>query len=255
YFGKIGRVADNSLRYRPDDHRLYWSSIRSIEIGPDNSVWLAGWESRLARYFPEDDHWEIYDSDLSDAQVSDVVAAEDQNGLYWLGTNQGIVKMSSEECHFIPYESELGIVEGEIDPASGDIWWATSNNGGILLNPESSSLSFPIRHLKGRRFSDMQKGLDDTFWFAGYKELIRVFDGERQVISIDELPTATAVGIGPDFRPWIGTNEGIFYQTGQEWVALTSADGLADNQIVDILTASDGTLWVLTKGGISQYSP
>jgi ligand-binding sensor domain-containing protein len=36
---------------------------------------------------------------------------------------------------------------------------------------------------------------------------------------------------------------------------LTTADGLADNWVLDVVAAADGVVWVATYGGLSRYEP
>jgi ligand-binding sensor domain-containing protein len=47
----------------------------------------------------------------------------------------------------------------------------------------------------------------------------------------------------------------VFTPLGTDWSTITTADGLADNHVTQIVSANDGSLWFVTKGGISHYQP
>ena len=256
YIGDIGRVAEDELRYRPDDYRLYWRSIRSILVPPDDSVWLAGWEGRLARFVTGENRWEIYERDLSTAEVRALVVTEDKA---WFGSSAGVVALDtngSGSCVLIQSQEELNVISGQFDPITGNVWWATDNSGGYLLDRESEQLETPVLSLRGRNFVDTVRGPDDAIWFVTNQELITVLGERKTRIPFPEkFPDVTAVGIGPDFRPWVGTTEGLYFQRGQEWEAISTADGLAGEVIIDIFTASDGSTWVLSDGGVSRFAP
>jgi ligand-binding sensor domain-containing protein len=44
-------------------------------------------------------------------------------------------------------------------------------------------------------------------------------------------------------------------RVGQNWQAITTQDGLANNSIRHILVAADDTVWLVTDGGVSHYRP
>ena len=55
---------------------------------------------------------------------------------------------------------------------------------------------------------------------------------------------------------WAGTNgHGLLHHNSQGWTNLDSLDGLAQNDIVALLEASDGALWIVTEAGVSRYKP
>lgn len=256
YTGDVGRVTEDELRYRPEDYKLYWRSIRSILVPPDDSVWLAGWEGRLARFVTAENRWEIYERDLSTAEVRALVVTEDKA---WFGSSAGVVALDrdgSGACGLIQSQEELNVISGQFDPITENVWWATDNSGGYLLNRESERLETPVLSLRGRNFVDTVRGPDDAIWFVTNQELITVLGERKSRLPFpEEFPNVTAVGIGPDFRPWVGTDEGLYFQRGQAWESLATDDGLAGEVIIDIFTASDGAIWVLSDGGISRFAP
>jgi ligand-binding sensor domain-containing protein len=54
---------------------------------------------------------------------------------------------------------------------------------------------------------------------------------------------------------WFGSAGGASRFDGTIWKTYTSADSLADNDVMPIAEALDGTLWFDTWAGMSHYMP
>ncbi|MEM8861566.1 MAG: two-component regulator propeller domain-containing protein, partial [Chloroflexota bacterium] len=257
YFADLGRVSADELLYRPNDYRLYFEGITKVHIGNDGSMWVAGWEGRLARLLPEatssQDPWLFYQRELATAQVQELVM---QDGKAWLGTDSGVALIDTDGvCRMIPHRETLDVVAGEVSPDNQSIWWATRNSGGLELDLETEKLDWTIIHLRGRTFNDLTRAADDALWFVSNFELVRVDGSNRRVIELDSFESVSAVASGLDLRPWIATNRGISTLLGDSWQTLSTADGLLSNEVLDMIIDPDGTIWVLTESGVSQYRP
>ncbi|MEM9772941.1 MAG: two-component regulator propeller domain-containing protein [Chloroflexota bacterium] len=258
YFAEIGRLAEDELLYRPNDYRLYFEGITQLHTSSDGSVWVAGWEGRLARLLPEEnvapgaEPWLFYQRELSTAKVQEVVM---KDGKAWLGTDQGVAVIDNGICRMIPHRETLDVVAGNISPDGGSIWWATRNNGGLELDLATEKLDWTILHLRGRTFNDLTRAADDALWFVSDYELVRVDGDNRRVVELENFGSVTAVASGLDLRPWIATDRGISTLRGENWLTLSTADGLLSNEIIDMLIEPDGTIWVLSKSGLSQFAP
>ncbi|WP_439183495.1 hybrid sensor histidine kinase/response regulator transcription factor [Carboxylicivirga taeanensis] len=92
-------------------------------------------------------------------------------------------------------------------------------------------------------------------WLSDEKKYIRyLFDrindsgvGKNAILCIKE---------GKDGQMWIGSNGGGIFKLNPEngeIVNLTISDGLAQEQVYDILELEDGKLWFATHGGLANY--
>jgi len=256
-FGEVGRVAADELLYRPDDYRLYWSAVQSVLAHPDGSVWVAGWQGRIARYLPEDGSWLRYQQSLATAVVQDIVT---ENGEVWLGTDQGVVQFDGEICEMLPFRgSDLSVLGGISDPQTGNIWWGTANQGAVLYDAAEQRFTWPALYLRGRRIQAVGQSASAEIWFADEISLYNVADNGRETITLGtELVGAEGIqslAIDRNGRPWVGTAYGVLTPAGGGWQSLTTADGLASNQISVIRITADGTMWFVTDGGLSRYTP
>lgn len=258
YFADIGRVAADELLYRPNDYRLYFDGITKLHTAADNSVWVAGWEGRLARLLPDEqvepgaDPWLFYQRELSTAKVQEIVM---KDGKAWLGTDQGVAVIDNGICRMIPHRETLDVVAGNVTPDGESIWWATRNNGGLELDLSTEKLDWTILHLRGRTFNDLTRAADDALWFVSDYELVRVDGESRRVFELDNVGSVTAVASGLDLRPWIATDRGISTLQGENWRTLSTADGLLSNEIIDLVIEPNGMIWVLTESGLSLFTP
>lgn len=254
YFGEIGRIGAEERLYQPDDYRLHFANMTAIHQAQDGTLWFIGWGGRVARLFPESmnggvERWLIYDSRLASTTVQDVVVAD---GVAWLATQDGVAVLEDNECRMVAHREPLNVVRGEINPADGAIWWATSNNGGLRLNAEAESLDWPILHLRGRKFTDMIKAPDDALWFVSNQALVRLDGEDRRTQPIEGLSNVTAVAIGADLRPWVATDRGVARLGREDWEIIDTVEGIATNNLIDILVENDGTVWLLGETSISR---
>ncbi|MDJ0752665.1 MAG: hypothetical protein QNJ45_04045 [Ardenticatenaceae bacterium] len=255
YFGEVGSVAPDQLLYQPDDFRLVWSSARSIVVDQEGSVWIADREARLARYWPEQDQWVRYESDLSRAAVSDVIATS--SGV-WLGTELGIVALNDQRCSFVEHREELQVVSGILEETNNRIWWATANNGAIALDLESGELDWPILGLRGRTFIDFATDQQDRLWFLTSDQLFQLVNERVVTIDLDERLIENqphALALTSSGQPWVGSEEGIYLLGRSDWEKLDFDRKLADQNIFRIEMATTGDIWFMTAGGVSVYSP
>lgn len=54
---------------------------------------------------------------------------------------------------------------------------------------------------------------------------------------------------------WFGTGEGLSIFDGYQFTNYTTADGLPDREVSDVLETQSGEYWVATSAGICRYSP
>lgn len=54
---------------------------------------------------------------------------------------------------------------------------------------------------------------------------------------------------------WLATSQGAVRYDGQHWTTFDAADGLADNQVFDVLEDHEGNIWFATAKGVTRYRP
>ncbi len=203
-------------QFTRDTAPLLSDTIYDVAVGQDGRIALAS-DSGLTFWTPGQnflwdggvEHWTPANSPLPTRSVVRVLAAQD--GSWWLGTEIGLVHYTGSRWEFWGAE-ELGLPAAQVralwEDASGQLWVGT---------------------LRGATRGQGQA------WQA-LPEL-----GDQAVFAITER----------DGEVWFGTEQGIsrYDRRSQIWSHLDrKALGLNWGGVVDLLVASDGTIWAATQG-------
>jgi diguanylate cyclase (GGDEF)-like protein len=110
---------------------------------------------------------------------------------------------------------------------------------------------------------------DGYLWFATWEGVVRYNGREFHVFDRGNVPElrdngVRALRLGKGGTLWLGTSRGGItrYRDGQ-WTTFTVADGLAQDEIMDLLEDSRGRLWIATEsagidlmvnGGVTHFN-
>jgi diguanylate cyclase (GGDEF)-like protein len=100
---------------------------------------------------------------------------------------------------------------------------------------------------------------DGYLWFATWEGVARYNGHEFRVFDRGSVPQLRDNGVrslrsARDGGLWLGTSRGgVSRLRAGEWTTITSADGLAQDEVMDLLEDRDGRLWVATESaGITR---
>jgi len=158
--------------------------------------------------------------------------AEDQGGLLWIGTMDGLVRYDGVQFHRFrrgePGAEGLGgnLVRALLVDSRNRLWVGTEADGASVLDPETG------------RFRVVHTGLQ-----PGTATALRalVEDGEGRV--------------------WLGTTGEGLLAVGRDGAMLRlmaaddADDGLLDDRIAALAAAPDGSLWIGTWRGLARLGP
>jgi ligand-binding sensor domain-containing protein len=139
----------------------------------------------------------------------------------------------------------------------------TRTAGPEIVEPTTRSGPIVWRHFSTANDPVKTMTFDGpNLWMGTSKGMIRfnTENGEYQTYS----PQSTEGGIvskgiyvirvDPQGNKWVGTyGGGLSKFDGTTWTRYTSADGLGDNWIYDLLFDQSGTMWVATWSGVSVF--
>ena len=151
------------------------------------------------------------------AHISSV--SEDLFGRMWLGTAQGVVRITGiSSVPMTPLITSFGVESGF--------------NGGTV-----------------NKISKDNRG---NMWFATTDGLI-MFDGSifRKMLSETTQTKRNIKDVMADSRGdvWIGTDDGLFKYDHVSMTKYSVKNGLSNNRIYTILEGRDGNIWITTFGG------
>jgi ligand-binding sensor domain-containing protein len=109
--------------------------------------------------------------------------------------------------------------------------------------------------LEGATITSMLCDYKDTFWLGSSTGIVW-YDGTSwsKKTSRDIFTgIARSLAMGNDGRLWIASDDGLYSFDRNAWTHYTTADGLADNAVRQILFDSDGKMWLATMGGVTSF--
>ena len=182
----------------------------------------------------------------------------DSRGILWVGTDQGLVALSSART--------ADSVRLEIQPALGGTsiltmfedrernLWVGSDTTGLHILRQQKFRTLPS--LSGYPITAITQTVDGTIWLGSKGEgLFHYVGGQTHHLSTkdglisDVILTLAADGDG---SLWIGTPDGLNHLRDEKIEAYTSADGLPDDFIRSLYADRDGSLWVGTRRGLAH---
>jgi ligand-binding sensor domain-containing protein len=144
---------------------------------------------------------------------------------------------------------ELQIYQAFQDP-TGLMWYATAH-GLIRRGPQAPPRLEPSG-LAATSISRIIPGRDGTMWITSRLGLLHV-DGNRLESPAPGLGSR-AFYAGSDGDLWIGTNGyGLVHLRRRVVRMFTTADGLPSGNVMAVLPAHDGTLWIGSNCGFSSF--
>ena len=188
---------------------------------------------------------------------------EGQDGRLWIGTS-GRGLYCFEDNHFEPvlFNKERPYdVRAICQDNQGNLWLGTFGSGLIQLRPQSAYITHeeqglpdsPATTLTSDAAGQVYIGLQRGGLFVGQSGR---FDA---VESIDHLAIqnyVSSVCVAPDGAVWVGTlGAGLYGLRNGREIHLTTADGLADDNITVVCRAAHGDIWFGTgTGGVYQLN-
>lgn len=202
--------------------------IRGIESDGKGGIWAIG-AGGLAHLDPDSQQWR-HDypngSDLPDAEPTAV--RQDRDGTLWLGTARGLVRRRPTEDRFTPVRSVAGDavpVTAFFEDAAGILWAGTISGQLGTVDREAGTVRMAeALEASGLRVTAIAEPRPGTLWIGEYGGGIR-----------ELLPATGAVR---QFRH-----------------DPSSATGLSDDSITDLLVDRSGLVWVSGLSGVDLHNP
>jgi ligand-binding sensor domain-containing protein/signal transduction histidine kinase len=214
---RAGRLAFHN--YTSQDG-LVAGQIHAVAQTPDGHMWFGSFTgSGVSRFDGE----RFTNFSPQGAFENIITMAAGQNGVLWLGTLQGLVRLDG--TNMVNVTRQLGVRTTADSPAidpDGSVWFG--GDGLVRFDPAPEK--------------------------TGRKTLEAVTSKEG-LISDGVRSTYRAEG-----NVWIATGRGVSLSDGKTFVNFTTADGLAGNDVITVTGTPDGVMWFGTRtAGISRCDP
>lgn len=174
----------------------------------------------------------------------------------WVGSKFGLNLL--EEGRVRVFTIHQGMPNDNITAAfqdhNGDLWFGTDGAGFIRYAGER----FVTFTLKDGLCSDLVMNItpdaSGQLWLGTYDNGVCTIDGLARVTTLEGLPNNTVWcgARGLDDRLWFGTSSGLACLVRGEVQDIPVLDSLADQRILALHVAADGTLWCGMRDGLAQ---
>ena len=210
-----------------------------------------------AQYYPFR-NYSIQDG-LSESVVNAII--QDSDGYIWMGTGFGLNRFDGNS--FVNYFEEGGLSSGKIwslyESSDGKIWVGTDrgvnyvSDDSIFTDPALVSLNnSSILSIFEDESGHMWFGTDgDGVWHYTQGNLMEQYSisqgfKSNEVRAIVQEPNTNAI--------WFATRGGLTRLLNGNLRTFTTADGLPENRIRDLVFDDRGFLWIATRNGLSMFT-
>ncbi len=187
---------------------------------------------------------------------------EGRDGRLWIGTS-GRGLFCFEDGRFQPVtlgESRWSFdVRSIYEDHEGDLWLGTSGGGLVQLRPQSIHVSRVREGLPADsptalamdKTGRLYLGIPRAGLFAGESGRFDRLGGSGELAVQSFI---TSIAASPDGTVWAGTlRNGLFGSSGGREVHLTTANGMADDEVTALCAAEPGGLWAGTGTGAVDF--
>lgn len=278
WFGALGAACGVShyyldtqtwVTYTASITGLASKSLRSIAVGPDNSLWFGTSDSgvsHLSHYAPGDTpEWENFaasNSGLGSDWVSEIVV-ERENSIWFGSPLTHYTPGAFPEWKTITTTKLANMVEAIAQGEDGALWFGGS--GGVSRyspnnSPEWESFTQSNSGLLDDNVTSAVIGLDGVLWFStvggvsGYDFDTRTWTTLTTGNSILINDYVTALTVDASGSLWIGTEDGVNrYEPSTQMMEIIT---LTTNDVTSLATGLDGSLWFGVRSkGLYHYYP
>lgn len=236
-----------------------FDSIISVSEDTEGWLWMAGQNGQLAR--ERNGRWEVVNSATNWPGGNATCVAADRKGGVWVGTNNRGLKYFRDGV-WREWLQRDGLVSDTVRSlmvaSNGDVWAASLQpvrlqrlrDGQVQVLTNATKLG-PIRALA--------EGADGTIWIGTSEGEVQRVHGLSLVAepAIDQSVSLSvrALLTTADGCLWIGyAGDGLGCLKDGRYHRFTTAAGLSDDFISQLLADDSGNLWIAGNRGLSRVS-
>lgn len=256
--GGLNQVRPQAMTLMDRNAGLPSDSVRSVCEDSSGSIWVTLQSGQIARF--ADGRW----IDVSRQGVDATCVAADQEGAVWLGSrNMGLHRILGDQWQ--SWDSSDGLagnaVRSILVASDGKIWVASDTPRRLqyLHQAKIHTIEMPPGLTKVRSIRAMAESQDGTIWIGTANGELMYVEGDRLIL-VRSTKDFTPISIrslhaGTDGEIWIAhASAGIGrWKNGAE-TRITSAMGLKDDYVSQILRDKRGAIWFAGNRGLFQLN-
>ncbi|MCK9290140.1 MAG: two-component regulator propeller domain-containing protein [Bacteroidales bacterium] len=264
--------------------------LRSIQVIHEHQqkIWIGTYNQGLFIYDPATESLEAFmnlpdqSHSISDNRVYDIFT--DKEGTVWIGTFNGLNKLSRLAPNFRPYrtksDQQYGMSDNSIwcfEQDGEDKLWIGTGKGINIWDMSNNSFSY-LKHdpnnpnsLSGNEIRDIHRDKDGIFWIATRSDGLNRYDPKTKSFKNYRHKANDETSLPDDFilstfsdsknRLWVATNNGLGYlqKNTDRFVVfrhqLQNESSLPSNRVYCVSEDDSQRIWICTLNGLSLYLP
>ncbi len=251
--GGVARYADGRFEFFDETRGLSHPFVYALAADAAGKLWAGTggggvWQLDRGRFVPHPAYQ--VDAQLP-SKVNDLAAGA--RGALWVATDEGLLSLAGSVERFT---NEEGLPSSVINVLAFDhaqALWVGTRQGLSRLAPE------PARKFENQAelgVADVTAVFEDgreTLWVGTREGLFRRREGRFE--RAEAVPSGVfALTEDASGALWIGTGDGLLRYRDGAFVTAGKSDGLASEQILNVLPRAAGGLWLLdASGAVSRY--
>lgn len=230
-----------------------------------NELW-AGSETGVVARWQEDTGWIVVGS--IDAKITSLTS---NNNLLWIGTNSGLLQLVDGELHPVHEIGEtpvyaIGALDGFVWVGAQDSLWVLSEDM-TTVEPHRPKHQESGTMLDGP-FTAIWLQSVNSIWAATPSTIFEYYANRREIVSYpslfgNDIAAITAIEVAGKDSIWVtsnGAGAAQFRLAGKEIASMRSwgsvmQGGLTADNVRDVVTDQDGSVWFATSVGVYRYQP
>ncbi len=193
------------------------------------------------------------DSALVDNSITDLFI--DSQGRVHVATFPGLTLFESPDSFSIHYEDQ--IIRDIIETGSNEIWYATQENGIIVVSDGPEKFLTEQEGLTDSTVFSLLEDHKGRIWCGTFKEGLLLFEeGRFRKVFIENSEDLYVAEIIEDrgHRIWFRTfEEGIWLNSEGAFRHIDVSNNLVHNNVTEVFEDKYGNIWFGTLAGVSKY--
>ena len=257
--GGLNRVRPRLLEVLGSEAGLPFESLRSVAEDASGAMWTTTASGALLRQ--QTNGWVIESAGTNWTGSRATCVTADRRGGVWVGTeNAGLYQVRPGPLRNWQRRDGLAsdFIRALLVGTDGDLWIATDNTNRLhrLRDGIIHPLNTPAR---AHALRAMAQDAEGTIWLgSSWGELLRVEGdavAEHPATQLARRAAIRCLLATPDRSLWIGyAGGGLGHLKSGHYTKITPAEGLAEDQVSQMLEDNSGRLWLAGPHGFSRIS-
>lgn len=253
----LSRMQNGTIFTYGEDRGLLNVRIQTLIFDNENRLWL-GTEGGVS-LLQEDGTFKNFT--IANGLSNNIIysTTKDQEGNLWFGTFGGGVNLFMGD-YFENYTIADGLMNDVVTSITQDkennIWIGTYGGGISKYDWEGFTTHTMNQGLLDDKVFNLFTDSQERIW-VGMRNGMARFDGEKlKIFSENEFPYRKIRQVFEDSRGdfWISTyDDGMVRYDGNRFELINTERGLADNTVLGAVEGNDGSIWIATYGGVSNF--